>query len=362
MQTNQLLSSNQIKQQIKLRKFPQSHQAILDQLFNIIRFFFVTPRDESEVEIPFRGFLLNGNPASGKTEMVKQLALRLGKDLKEEGIEVKFIAIDSKAIAKARWGESEQSLASMFEDYDLRSTDKKTTSFYADANEKVIYLFDDIDCFFFDRNCSVSMEWNYAVSSTFFHILDNLNPYNRMIIGTSNNTKIMDNAMLSRFYKIMVPDYTQVELLEIATIMAKKLKSVAVLPKIKQTLAQMPNPSMRDVENLILNQYIQEISTIQIPKRTEVAQYAVVKVYHILKYPSNDGVILLKTDPTAPYRQCLTETKIQPSAMTVFNADYEEWEYHLPSGDYQIRSWNPKNNGQNHYSIRVLPSYRIENL
>jgi hypothetical protein len=358
MNNNQLLSSNQVKQQIKARKFPASHDAIVQRLLNLIRFFFLSSENGTEIDVPFRGFLLDGNPSCGKTEMVKQVALQCAKNLKEEGLEIKFIVIDAKSIATTKWGDAERQLYGMFESQIEYGGKKNPSAFYTDENEKIIYLFDDIDCFFFDRGANISMEWNYSVSSVLFHILDNLNAQNRMIIATSNNTKIMDRALLSRFYKISVPDYTRDELVEISKGMIKKLKSPKVLPMILQHIETAENPTMRDVENFIVEAYVDEVSTAVIPKRQNVKQYAEVEVISHPNHPKTQVGI-----------QPIINGKVQEDQISVFEVipqdeGKEKWLYHLTEGTYTVRTCKSRAHipAIETSTIRVSPSFRVETI
>src|SRR2546427_8978798 len=73
---------------------------------------------------PFRGFVLEGEPASGKTEIVRQAVRKLGAMMGDS--KVGLYSVETASIAAPRWGDAESSLSSAF---DAASNEKRVVLF-----------------------------------------------------------------------------------------------------------------------------------------------------------------------------------------------------------------------------------------
>lgn len=141
---------------------------------------------------PFRGFLLEGPPGTGKTELVKQVARKLDNRLSS----VNFALIDGASIAAPKWGEGERNLRDAFHRIDeLRKQHK---------DSKMIVLFDDIESLMVSRGASLAKEWHYAINSILFHELDATDPSNLLVCATSNRPDLVDEAIRTRLYPISI--------------------------------------------------------------------------------------------------------------------------------------------------------------
>jgi len=194
---------------------------------------------------PFRGFILEGAPATGKTEIVRQCVRRIGSMLGTS--KVFLIFVDSGSVAAPKWGEAEARLKQIFATLN--------------PNEWAIILFDDIDCLMMKRGGDVSKEWHYSIDSVMFHELDRLKPLNAIVIGTTNRSDLIDDALRSRLYKIDMPLLPLDELLEIGRDMLlnmevgeKKIDEI-ILP-LKERLKAIDKPTIRDVQHFIVEESI----------------------------------------------------------------------------------------------------------
>lgn len=192
---------------------------------------------------PFRGFILEGLPANGKTEIVKQAVRMIDQMLGTHEVYLRFV--DSSSIAAPRWGEAEKKLISVFTD-----TPEK---------EKHIILFDDIDCLMIKRGAEVAREWHYSINSVMFHGIDGINISDIMVVATTNRPDLIDDALRSRLYQIVVPQLQLDELLQIGRVMLNdsglhENKIDEVLKILKERLSKNDQPSIRDVQHFVVTE------------------------------------------------------------------------------------------------------------
>ena len=244
---------------IKPLSFPRRLVRIMVEMEKIITHFFAS---HERIDIPFRGFLLEGPPGNGKTELAKQVARNVAKKLVNHGVkDLNLLLVDSASIAAAKWGEAERRIKNLFETA-------------RNKNEKLILLIDDIDCLMIKRGANVAVEWHYSINSILFHQLDNNDPSRLMIIATTNRTDLIDDALRSRLYFYEINelkreelDFLTEEIIDNMYIEGKdKLKKRVgeLLTKleedIKNGIIKRENPpNIRDIQHLITKVYIEEL-------------------------------------------------------------------------------------------------------
>lgn len=211
-------------------------QSIVTKIVNITSFIF------SSKTLPVRvtGFLLEGSYQTGKTEILRQSIKRLKETYKD----LKFSFNDAAGIAAPAFGESEKILSGIFTP---PSTQNGTF-------HRVIIL-DDIDCLFFGRDVRVSQSWHISLNSVLFHELDAMDPRMTIVMATTNKPEIVDGALRSRLFKIIVPESSTDELLFVAKTLIGKLgvsssKSKDILSLIERKMK--PGFGFRDVQQTII--------------------------------------------------------------------------------------------------------------
>lgn len=233
---------------IKEVKLTKTQESVCRLITSITKFFF--RGGYSLRGVPFRGFLLEGPPGNGKTEIAKQAVRRLSLELGE--VYLRFV--DSAKIAKPKWGEAEQALECQFVE---------------EAGKHVILLLDDVDCLLIKRGSEVAKEWHYSINALLFHKLDNItNPANLLVIATTNRPKLIDYALRSRLYSIFVPSPSIEELEFVTRNMLEEswpfsmkrsdeeLKE-EIVRVIMEELKKKKYPSIRDVQHLVVTQCIE---------------------------------------------------------------------------------------------------------
>lgn len=143
---------------------------------------------------PFKGFLLEGPPGTGKTEIVKQVAIKLDRRLKQ----VFYMFVDGASIAAPKWGDAEKKLRNVFR----KSQDLKKNY----TNPKLLILLDDIESLMIRRGVELAKEWHYSINSILFHELDDLNPNDTIVCATTNRPDLVDDAIRTRLYPIKAPN------------------------------------------------------------------------------------------------------------------------------------------------------------
>ncbi len=255
-----LKNENKINaREIEPREFPPRLVKIMDEMEKIIVHFFSSPE---RIQIPFRGFLLEGPPGNGKTELAKQVIRNVAQQLDVHGIkEVSFQLVDSASIAASKWGEAEKRLKDLFD----------TSKF---VTEKLVILMDDIDCLMIKRGSNVAVEWHYSINSILFHQLDINDPSKLIVIATTNRTDLIDEALRSRLYFYEIKSLTRKELDVIAESIINSMyisNKSELLNKVKQDLTKLEDmiksgdlvrenpPNIRDLQHFITKIYIEEI-------------------------------------------------------------------------------------------------------
>lgn len=197
---------------------------------------------------PFKGFILIGEPGTGKTEVVKQVAKKLDKRIGN----VEFLLVDGASIAAPKWGEAERKLRSIFN----RIKDLENKS-------KFIILFDDIESLMLARGTDLAKEWHYSINSILFHEIDRLNPNETIIFATTNRSDLVDDAILTRLYQIIAPNLPIDQLMEIVDNILRKGKSDHakmdyVRLEIENKLNDMSSPTIRDAMHITVIECIEK--------------------------------------------------------------------------------------------------------
>ncbi|MEM2261196.1 MAG: AAA family ATPase [Candidatus Bathyarchaeia archaeon] len=234
--------------QIRPVTLVKTQEDICRRIVSIVKFFF---RGGSGLqEIPFRGFLLEGPPGNGKTEIARQAIRRVSYEI--GNVYLRFV--DSAKIAKPEWGKAEEILKEQF---------------VTDSRKRVVLLLDDIDCLLIKRGTKIAREWHYSINALIFHQLDMMDPANIIVIATTNRPSLIDYALRSRLYVIKVPRLSIEELMIIAKNMLEQnwptigksfnetLKE-KILQSIHEELRSKKNPSVRDVQHLIITSCIEK--------------------------------------------------------------------------------------------------------
>lgn len=188
---------------------------------------------------PFKGFILEGPPGTGKTEIIKQVAVKLDRIMHN----VFLIMVDGASIAAPRWGEAERNLRRIFRKVEELRKEHK--------HPKVIILFDDIECLMITRGAGISKEWHYSINSILFHELDGLDPTDVIVCATSNRPDLVDEAIRTRLYPIQAPNLpldrlkaVVREILDSTTMIEGDKKEITEI--VMKELSRLKDPTIRD--------------------------------------------------------------------------------------------------------------------
>lgn len=182
-------------------------------------------------------FLFEGDPGTGKTETVKQVARILEREL---------YVIDFDTVIDSKLGQTSKNIASVFAE--LKNLPQP---------EQVIILFDEIDAIALDRVNSNDLREMGRVTSSMLKGLDGLSD-EIVLIATTNLYKQFDKALLRRFDLVVnFNRYSDDDLIEVAESILGQLltkfksagRNMRLFRKILMTIEHVPYPG--DLKNMI---------------------------------------------------------------------------------------------------------------
>lgn len=182
-------------------------------------------------------FLFKGQPGTGKTEAVKQLARILKREL---------FVVNTTALVDSKLGQTSKNVAALFKEIGRFS-----------CPERVLVLFDEIDALALDRTDPTDLREMGRATTEVLKGLDNLNA-NIMIVATTNLFQYFDRALTRRFDFVVDFDcYSEDDLLGIAERMLNKYltkvklatRDIRLFKKLMGLFKKIPNPG--ELQNLI---------------------------------------------------------------------------------------------------------------
>ncbi len=215
-----------------------------DLIYKTVLYFFSSKRFSANA--PFKGFLVHGPVGTGKTELVKQVARKVGEHLKDD--DVRLVPVDSSVVASPKWGESEQVFESLFSMVKGLDHERK---------KKIILLFDDLESLLLARGMSAAREWHYSLNAVFFHLVDNMNPFESIVIATTNRADLMDSAITTRLYGVQISNVPKTELLKYTDNMLDSMlgpnpKKHLILKDVESRLENLQTPTIRDCRQMAI--------------------------------------------------------------------------------------------------------------
>jgi len=204
------------------------------ELFTKVRRVFSRQFDRG-IRRGIRGFIFHGDVGVGKTRLAKAVA----RDMR-----LPLLYVDGHDIARARYGESEAQIYSIFNDCDPKPP-------------RWLVLIDDAESVFPRRDWERGQSWHVAQNNILLHVLDALDTSRTGVIMTTNRFDLMDPAVVDRLYPLEFPQPGPEALQEAARGLARVLQipEQAVIERL-QSESTLPK-SFRAVERLVYQFYVE---------------------------------------------------------------------------------------------------------
>lgn len=253
-----------------------------DKCLNVLKAFFTKGVGRRP---PLKGFLFEGVPGTGKTELVRQIArgvidieptsrfkttddkeayqIAMGKsktDSYNKGCERFFLFIDGATIATPKWGDAESTLQAVFSFHNF--LEEGASEYGKIANPRVIVLFDDIESLMLARTSEIAKEWHYSINAVLFHELDKVDASKMFVFATTNKPELVDDALRDRLYSIKFKPPKRESLLEIAKRLlwdagVSERMQVEILKAVEEKLKEKKLPTIRDMEREVIVQCVE---------------------------------------------------------------------------------------------------------
>ena len=201
---------------------------------------------------PLKGFLFEGSPGTGKTELVKQIARASGEWITGGNGEPILLFLDGASIASPKWGDAEDILRAAFRfNYFLKEKGGVT-------EPKVILLFDDIESLMLARSSGIAKEWHFSINAVLFHELDTLEASKNFVFATTNRPDLIDEALRDRLYSMKFALPSKDSLMEVAKQRIRDMGDIPqqdqaeILKAIERDIDQEHSLTIRDVERLVI--------------------------------------------------------------------------------------------------------------
>ena len=172
-------------------------EALKSRLLNFAIFCLTARQRISQVGIPSHGFtLLTGPPGTGKTTLSYGLANRAAEELVARDLaeRVLFVVIDPHALPSEMLGASQRATAQLFE---------RAIPDIASEGNPVVVLFDEIEAVAVNRRNTSAGANPIDVHRASQAVLTGIDALARrcrnvLLIGTTNHTEAVDDALVSR--------------------------------------------------------------------------------------------------------------------------------------------------------------------
>jgi SpoVK/Ycf46/Vps4 family AAA+-type ATPase len=220
----------------------EEYKRIFNLVFKVLYYQF-----REGVKRGIKGFLLYGEPGTGKTSLAYAVARELGKRFRD----VYLVFVDASDIARPLYGESEMRIVEIFEEARNRSG-------------YTVMLFDDVESIFMSRGRERIESWHIAQDNVFFHMLDELDTSRMGIIATTNWVELVDKALIDRLYPV---EFKPLDLETALAIAKRRCMELGVdYEKVEKEIRSMnpPPKSAREVERIAIKHYIEKLEKLEI--------------------------------------------------------------------------------------------------